>query len=295
MNDATPQAELGAQDQVLEVALRLMRPYARLLIAQGLKYGEASEVLKRAFVDASRAELIKAGTAANVSRISVSTGLHRQDVKRLLDMPSNRIERGRSLASEVYTRWLTDSRYRLKGQPRVLPMRAGARQRSFEMLARSVSTDVHPRTLSEELRRLGLVETDDDGATLRISSSGFVPINERAGMLGFLADNVGDHLAVAVGNVLGDKPRLLEQAVYANGLDASGVTAVDAKVRELWRQIMESLVPLLELVIEQGKRAPVGATGSSPRNAAARKRVRIGMYMQAQPEDPDPPDAFDDN
>lgn len=264
-----------AQAQVLNIALRLMRPYARLLIAQGLKYGEAAEVLKRAFVEASRDEIARADGAANASRISVATGLHRQDIKRLLETPADDIERGRSIAAEVYTRWVTNARYRSKGKPRELPMRAGEGKVSFEALSRSISTDVHPRTVSEELRRLGLVVSDDDGATLRVSPEGFVPLAERAGMLGFLGENVGDHLSVAVANVLGDTPRRLEQAVYAEGLDERGVGEVDERARAIWREAMEQLVPLLE--------ALVAARGDGPR-----QRVRIGMYMQAMPQADEP-------
>lgn len=268
MNPAPSNSGEDAQARALAVALRLSRPLARLLIAQGLKYGEAAEVLKRAFVEASGELLRQADVAANVSRISVATGLHRQDVKRLLETPADDIERGRSYASEVYTRWLTDRRYRVKGQPRVLPMRADDGRPSFEELARSISTDVHPRTLREELRRLGLVLSDDDGETLRIAPDGFVPINERAGLLGFVAENVGDHLSVAVGNVLGDTPRLLEQAVYADGLDDDSVLRTDNRVREAWRELMTVLVPLLEEQVAQSVGEP-------------RKRVRIGLYMHA--------------
>lgn len=278
MTQPPPASETSPEDQVLAVALQLMRPFSRLLIAQGLKYGEAAEVLKRAFVESGRAALEQAGTMPNVSRISVSTGLHRQDIKRLLETSAGPIARGRSLAGEVYTRWLTDPAYRIKGRPRDLPMRATGDRPSFEKLARAVSTDVHPRTIGEELRRLRLVEPV--GADLlRISPEGFVPINERAGMLGFLGDNVGDHFEAAVGNVLGDRPRVLEQSVYADQLDDAGVAAADARVREIWRQTMDALVPLLETLIARSRDpapSPDGAT------APPRRRLRIGMYMHSE-------------
>ncbi len=276
----------SAQDQALAVALRLMRPYARLMVAQGLKYGEAAEVLKRAFVEIGKSEIEAAGAIGNVSRISVSTGLHRQDVKRLLDAPIESLDRGRSLAAEVYTRWLTDSKYRNKGGPRKLPVRSTDRKPSFETLARSVSTDVHPRTLIEELKRLGLVEFDESTQMLSLSPDGFVPINERAGMLGLLGDNVSDHFATAVGNVLGDQPRRLEQSVYAEGLDAESLTLIDGRAREIWRALMESMVPLLQTLVEKD-RATRDSTAERVLNAkeritAKRNRVRVGMYVHAE-------------
>ncbi len=297
MSESSAGPDRSNEDQVLSVALQLLRPLTRLLIAQGLKYGDAAEILKRAFVESSRAALESSATAVNASRISVGTGLHRQDVRRLLDSPGVAIQRGRSLAGEVYTRWLTDPHYRVKGRPRDLPMRAAAGRPSFETLARAVSTDVHPRTIGEELRRLQLVEFI--GADrLRISPSGFVPINERAGMLGLLGDNVGDHFATAVGNVLGDTPRLLEQSLYADDLDDDAIAAVDAKVREIWFQSMDVLVPLLEVLIYQSRRA-ASASASSGRDPARRRRLRVGMYVHAQSTSPgktadaSPPESFD--
>ena len=120
---ATPTA--SAATPTLTAALELLRPFARLLIGQGLKYAEAAEALKRAFVEASLAELARGGTGANTSRISVSTGLHRQDINRLLEQPVDQFARGRSVAAEVYTRWLTDSRYLSDGRPKSLPRSGG--------------------------------------------------------------------------------------------------------------------------------------------------------------------------
>jgi hypothetical protein len=285
---------LSAEEQALAVALQLMRPYARLMVAQGLKFGAAAEVLKRAFVEMATAEIELAGAVGNVSRISISTGIHRQDVKRLLDTPSGALDRGRSLASEIYVRWMTDSTYRSRGKPRVLPFRAPKGKLSFETLARTVSTDVHPRTLFEELKRLGLVEVDEAGETLQLSMSGFVPINERAAMLGLLGDNVSDHFAAAVGNVLGDTPRRLEQAVYADGLDADGLMQVDARTRDIWQQNIQMLVPLLRALVKgkgktqnkKSQRLNSGKVGAPPQ----RNRVRVGIYMHTESLNPAPPE-----
>ncbi len=283
----------SAQLQALNVALQLMRPYARLMVAQGLKFGAAVEVLKRAFVEMGKAEIEFAGAVGNISRISISTGIHRQEVKRLLDTPTGALDGGRSLASEIYVRWMTDSTYRSRGKPRVLPFRTAVGKLSFETLARTISTDVHPRTLIEELKRLGLVEVDEASETLQLSMSGFVPINERAAMLGLLGDNISDHFAAAVGNVLGDTPRRLEQAIYAEGLDADGLTQLDARTREIWQQNVQMLAPLLRALVKgkgnaQNKKSHLlktGKAGASPQ----RNRVRVGIYMHTESLDPAPP------
>jgi hypothetical protein len=45
-------------------------------------------------------------------------------------------------------------------------------------------------------------------------------------LLGFLGDNVGDHLRAAVANVLGDTGLHFEQAVFADGLTAQAIAAM---------------------------------------------------------------------
>lgn len=111
-----------------------------------------------------------------------------------------------------------------------------------------------------------------------------MPRGEREEMLALLGANVGDHLAAAVANVLGDTPRRLEQAVYAEGLDDTAIRAIDEHVRRVWRVAMRDCVSLLERLIEDSRaRADASAT---PRPGGGRRRVRIGMYAYDEPESP---------
>lgn len=262
----------AGDETVLDAAFDVLVPLARLLIAHGLKFGQAEELLKRAFVTAGARELEKAGAKANVSQVSVGTGIHRKDVKRLLEAgPGDTASvkaSGRSFASELYTRWATDPIYRTRAGTRVLPQRAAEGKPSFESLARSVSTDVHPRSLLEELRRLGLVSVDDDAGTVALVPGGFVPSAEGNQIVALLGANLGDHLRGAVGNVLGDSPRWVEQAVFADGLSAESFAQVDAEARRLWKDAMRRLVPMLEGLIREDEAA----------GRATDARVRIGLY-----------------
>src|SRR5438132_246446 len=79
-----------------------------------------------------------------------------------------------------------------------------ARAPSFESLAHSITRDVHPRTLLEELTRLGLARVDDRDGRVHLLHTAFVPRADRDRMLAFLGANVGDHLAAAVDNVQAD-------------------------------------------------------------------------------------------
>ena len=177
--------------------------------------------------------------------------------------------------NEVFAHWLGSRVYRdRKGLPRVLP-RLGP-EPSFETLAQAVTRDVHPRSLLDELIRLKLATIDESADTVALLRDGFVPSGDRVRMLAFLSDNVGDHLAAAVDNVLGDGRRHFEQAVYADGISAASMDAVRALVGPQWKKLLEALVPPLETMVQTDADLPV----------AARRRVRIGLYAfdDATPE-----------
>ena len=73
----------------------------------------------------------------------------------------------------------------------------------LETLAQSVTRDVHARSLLDALMQLKLVVWDEESDTVRLDAEAFVPRDQWAQMMGFLGDNVGDHLRAAVTNVMG--------------------------------------------------------------------------------------------
>jgi hypothetical protein len=256
-----PHEALARALQVLLLSL------ARLAVARGLPYATAEEMLKAAFVQAARDVQREPSAARIVSRISTATGINRREVTRLLARRRSAPARPRSLAAEVFAHWTTARAYRdRQGAPRVLPRQGeGA---SFEALAQSVTRDVHPRSLLDELVRLGLATHDTEHDTVALVRDRFVPGADFARMLGFLADNVGDHLSAAVHNVLADGgPRHLEQAVFAHGLSAASVQRAYDELRAEWQGLIERFVPMLEGLIEQDDAA-----------RGPKRRLRIGLY-----------------
>lgn len=256
--------------EVLIDALRLvMAPLARLAVARGLTYASAEETLKQAFVHAARDEQIALGQAPHrlVSRISTVTGINRREVTRLVDA----VDAGppvpeASLASQVFTRWLSDRSLRVRGKPRPLPRQGEAP--SFEALARSVTQDVHPRSLLDELCRLQLARWDAETDMVSLLQDGFTPRGDWQRMLGFLGSNVGDHMQAAVQNVLAEESTHFEQAVFADGLSDASVEMLRALARRHWKTLLSEAVPLLENRIEEDALASV----------QARRRVRLGLF-----------------
>jgi hypothetical protein len=263
-----PDTPPDAQQQALQDALRaVLAPLARLAVAEGLPYAALQDALKQAVVHAAAAAHPQAAPHRSVSRISATTGINRREVTRLVRAGANTQRRPRSLASALFAHWLSNPAYLdPQGAPRVLP-RLGAAP-SFEALAHAVTRDVHPRSLLDELLRLKLATLDEDADTVALLRGGFVPRGDGTRMLGFLADNVGDHLHAAVENLLADGSRHFEQAVFADGLSAASVQKMRTLVGPQWKALLEALVPPLE----QWVKADVGLP------AAQRHRVRIGLF-----------------
>jgi len=269
-----------------EALVQLLAPVARLAVARGLTFGATEELLKRAFVEAASAAHPGLAEHRKVSRIATSTGINRREVTRLTApvqprdgaAPARRAPR--SLASELHAHWRTHPQWLdAAGAPRVLPRLGPAP--SFEALAQLITRDVHPRSLLDELCRLGLARVDEAADTVQLLGDAFVPSGDRARMLGFLGDNVGDHLRAAVDNVLASgRPPHLEQALFAEGLSETSLEALRPLLRAQWASLRQAVVPELEARIEADAREP-----------GPRARVRLGLYVyQEQPPGGSPRD-----
>jgi Family of unknown function (DUF6502) len=266
---------LGAEQQALLDALDgVLQPLADLCLAKGLTIQAVEERLRVAMVQSAIQAHGHLPTTRLASRISASTGLTRREVARLqADTAQTPARASRpSSAAEVFTRWMADVSLRTPdGQPMALP-RLGPVP-SFERLALSVTQDVHPRSLLDELCRLGLAQWDAPTDQVRLLADAFVPRGDWPRMTAFLADNVGDHLRSATANVLGTGKEHLEQAIFADELSAESLEAFKALMTEQWQHMLQSIPTKLEQLIAADKQA----------GRAQDQRVRVGLYSWAEP------------
>jgi hypothetical protein len=264
------------EHQALLAASRaLLLPLARLLVARGVPYAEAEESLKTAMVQAAREAHPDGLPHRLVSRIATTTGINRREVTRLTRLDRDTVEPQRSAAAQTFHRWRSNPAY-LDAQGEPLALARQGEAPSFESLARGVTQDVHPRSLLDELLRLGLARHDPVADTVTLILEAFVPSTDRARMLEMLAHNVGDHLSAAVTNVVGPAPRHLERAIYADGLSPKAIEAAEAWVAEAWRNIGVSLVPFLEQLIADEAHEPA---------SGRQQRFRAGLYAYTERDD----------
>ena len=253
----------------LRHALQALAPMVHAALREGITYPQFAQALKAIFFDVARKELEKRGSRLTDSSISILSGVHRKDVK-VLGQTTRQLSRPLSIASEVYTRWLaspdtTDS----SGTPLPLP-RIGPHP-SFESLAYSVTKNVHPRTVLEELLRLKLVILEDTFVIPQ--KSNFVPSEGYAEMATFMANNLGDHVAAACANLAGQEIPFLEQSVFADGLTEESVELMAALARQSWKRIFDDTVALANQRVIRDE--PL----------QGQKRIRLGVYFYTCDDD----------
>ncbi len=269
----------SAPAALLEAVARVLTPLVKLLIARGVTYQAASEMLKRVYVRAGQKHFT--GASATDTQLSLVTGLNRKEIRRLTDdsLQSAAPESVTSFAASVHAAWLTQRRFidRSGGasKPRVLPMRAQGKHPSFVELVRTVTTDHRPSALLDELLRLELVDVDEEGdVTLRPRP--FLSRRSLADRLLPLAENLGDHASAAVSNVLADEPPFLERSVFSDELSEESAAHLHELTKTRWKQIHDELI----------EKASKHEAGDSKAGRSANNRIRVGMYFYSEHQEP---------
>lgn len=265
-------------DLTLATAVRLLEPLLPLLLREGVTYPRLSNALKKAFLEVAPGVLQDSSIRINDSSVSTLTGIHRKDVRewRSAGRPRPQAKTFGAVMA-LFTRWSTDPAYcDATGRPLVLERKGGPG--TFEALAASVSNDVHPRTVLQELVRLGVAEIvegaseDDDDDRISLCADAFVPKDGAAEMLQLLSDNVGDHLAAAVQNVLGSTPPMLEQSIFAESLRPQSAEQMNALARKVWQGAFNEIV-----------RKATALSDKDAGQEGADQRIRVGMYFYHGP------------
>jgi hypothetical protein len=222
-----------ASPAVTDAVGRVLRPFVRLLLDHGITLPTLEEMLKTAYIAVAVEEFRSGAGEPNNSRVSVLTGIHRKDVKRLRGNHPSQTPPPMSVSvgGQIIVQWTSrreflDSRNR----PRPLPrLRRDGGELSFEALVESVSTDVGPRPVLDELLRLGVVRRDDrDRICLEVSA--LVPrkgMEEKAYYFGL---NIHDHLCAVAHNLRGELPPRLERSVHSVDLSPQSIDAIGKAV-----------------------------------------------------------------
>ena len=257
---------------LLQESQRMLAPLAQALIQQGVTYPQFAATMKLVFLEVARQELRARDQRETDSAVSVLSGVHRKEVRSLGKTTSAEMSPALTLASQIFTRWMTDPTYRDgNNKPSELPRNGG--ENSFDALAISVSKDVHPRTALEELLRLGMVTVEAD--RVRLKARAFVPKQGFKETVALFSHSVADHIACGAHNLTSrDADKFLEQSIFASGLTDESAKHLGDFARELWSEVFEKMVPEAEVLVKRDKN-----------KVQAKQRMRLGVYFYADTSD----------
>lgn len=216
------------EDPSEKLLLSLLRPLAKLMIDNDVGLSQAVELLKTALV----AEAYAHAPEASVSHVSLMTGVHRKDIKRL--ETADHLPGKASAAARVLTLWQNDPNYVQDGQPRVLS-RHGTD--GFDALVGLAKVDAAPATVLSVLLTSGNVVEEDD--LIRFVSAAMVPSDRQERMRAAVATLV-PHLDTAIGNLTG-QPAQWDQALRYSHLTQNAADELEADATRMALDMLQTL------------------------------------------------------
>lgn len=269
--DPSPSLPLPPASTLAVPLARLMRPLLRLLIRSGLTWPVFAELVRGLYVEqASR--MLEEGARTD-SRLSLLTGVHRKELRRLREAGIEEAELPPvvSLTSQIIARWLGLPAY-TDAQARPLPLPRPA----FERLVTSVTTDLRPRTVLDEWLAQGIATIDAQERVL-LTAEAYLPRPGSEAQLYYFGRNLHDHMAAAAANLAGDTPPRLERAVHYDRLPLAVAERLEAEARAAaQRMLVEVNRTALALLEAHGE-----ARAGEPT-----RRVNLGVYLHAEDEAP---------
>ena len=192
----------------------LLKPVVRFCLRRSIQIQVLLESVKALFVELAEEELVRLKKDATISRLSVMTGVHRKDVKRI-QSTDYAMSTTTSFLTKVIGLWLSDPDFLEKETtPRILTH--SKQESEFSSLVSRVSTDLNPATVLFELERHGIIKKSENGIELLAQS---LSLHEDEGKaLDVLSKDVEHLTAAAEENIFERKsvPNLHRRTEYDN-------------------------------------------------------------------------------
>ncbi|MBW2633393.1 MAG: hypothetical protein JRE14_04575 [Deltaproteobacteria bacterium] len=179
---------------ILNAAMtKLMRPLVRIMLRDGISFRQLSDLIKWVYVDVATKEFGISGRKQTDSRISVITGLSRKDVRRMKNIlpPSDQTEvQSYNRAARVIAGWRKDPDFiNSDGSP--LTLKFDGMDLSFSHLVQRYSGDVPPRSVLDEIERVGAVHVTKD-RKIHLKTDAYVPTGDQPALLSILGTDVSE-------------------------------------------------------------------------------------------------------
>ena len=276
-----PDSHISDTPRILSDALsRLLKPLVRMLIHYQLTFPYVSQLLKSVYLQVAEESFPVEGKRVTDSRLSLLTGVHRKDVRRLryeeAPVAANH-SRHISLSAQVIATWLSLPEYsNNKGEAKPLYKLSANGEPSFESLVEQVSKqDLHSRSLLDEWLRKNIVSIDKTGL-IHLEKDAFLPGDNFEEKVFFFGRNLHDHFAASTSNLISDKPAFFDRAVYYNNLTPESIQ----ELKTLSEQEAMKTIKLINRKARQLQR-------KDNQKPTAGNRFRLGAYFYTEKQSDD--------
>jgi hypothetical protein len=251
----------------LQQVLVLMNYLSQWLVRSGVGYTEFTAALKPIFYQQAFNELQRIDQKTTISALSLLSGLHRKDVTAYKEVSAAgmalteaTVSEPVSVPSRVIGLWIAE------GWKECLPFHSET-ENSFEHLVKRVSTERHPRSVLNELVRLGVVLEENEHILLQKGQ--FIPDPSLQEARKILTNNLQSHMAAGLHNIFQpDQISYLEQAICADELTEESINILHDQSLKLWQEYSLQLLKLASerCALDEGKED-------------AKKSFRFGVYQ----------------
>lgn len=268
---------------ILAAYRNVLRPLVRILLRHGVSFSELSDVVKSVYVEVALKDFKVPGKRGTRSRLAVVTGLTRKEVKRVIDEEVDStfvVSSNRNRIARVLVGWFTDPNFvGPYGVPLELKYEGDEGDLStFVELVRRHSGDMSPRSMLDELTRIGaVIETE----------KGWFKVLRRDYMPEVLAPDSLERLGVVIRNFIDTLDYNLQQSktsekrferqVYADhGIRPEDLPVFKEYVRVRCQHLLEEIDNWL---------SALEAPKDGQKSVAVQTGVGIYHYIQDQNQD----------
>lgn len=259
-----------APGALINALRKLLRPIVRLLLRNGIALSDFTEIAKQVYVSVAHEEFRTPGRKQSLSNVAVLTGVHRREIKKILSQPATdeNYPFKHNRAARVINAWRTDESYSRHGKPLPLDIKT-----DFATLVSHYGGDVTPRTILQELERVGAVYRKNNTVSLMVDS--YTPTHGSTELFEVFGDSASDLLDTLEHN-LSCTPdnRRLQMSVVHNNLPNESLDDVEVVCQD---RAMVFLNSLNEFMTTQDRHSNPNIKGTG------RNRAGIGIYFFKHP------------
>jgi hypothetical protein len=254
----------------------LLRPIARLCLERGVRLREFEQLFREVLVEQAQELITASSNTVSVSKLSITTGLHRTEVARLV-RGETREEDKHDVLTRVIGLWSQAKRYQeASGDPKLLTYEGTSSQ--FAKLVESVTKEGSHYPLLFELERLGFIEYKDGLVALKVADYTPEPDMERA--CDILSADVIDLANTIEGNVVDgqESAQLHLRTVYDN-ISSDELPSIKRWLRERGAEFHAAMRAYLSKLDRD-------ITPTSTEQEGTRTRVAITTFACSQEQQP---------